>query len=787
MSAALAAAIPVVAFDDRVRGAQRPVAAQAPRPATSASVVEGIPSELLAVQMLELSAALRASDSDKAALFFTDGARLALPTEPARSRPKVRWIRQHGWRPGPGSGSRKSRPEIAIQWNRFLAHFARLEHLRIDVTQVDFDERTSAATANVALSVVGRDEAGRREWARGLATLKGSRSGPRGWLISEFRVHTLESLMTTVDLFSDVSALAGVVRPWASLGAEPAGNRHVARMLTDHGAAAGDVDGDRDIDLVVIAPDRIFLYLNRGDGSFTDGTESAGLRSTPLATAPLLSDLDNDGDLDIFMSAVGQQMVFENRLRPEGHLRFEDVSLEARVSVDTAGFSVVVGDVNNDGLPDVYVCGYNRSDSVIPNKWHSATNGTANLLFLNRGHLRFEEVARQVGVDDTRWSLDAELVDFDGDGDQDLYVANDFSQNALYLNLLKETGKLRFRDVASEIGASRPGFGMGVSFGDYDNDGDLDIHATYMSAPAADRMLHLLPVDAAPVPPGVLRTMLAGNALYENRGNGTFREVSERVGPFRAGWAWGGGFLDFDNDGWADLHSVNGMMSANERYDAISLFIHAMTRPESTTQDRSGWAGGQEVEGLSLAGHERDTLYLNLRRKRYLDISGISGLDSITDGRGAVYADFDDDGDLDVFITALAGPAQLFRNNVGQAAPSLRVVLQGTRSGRDAFGAVARLKSAVGIQTKVKAGGEGHISQHDPRLLFGLGDERGADWLEIAWPSGLKQRFRGLPTDGSIRIVEGATAFQVLGETSGAAPGPSRPRVARMNRARRCP
>src|SRR5207245_4354011 len=156
-----------------------------------------------------------------------------------------------------------------------------------------------------------------------------------------------------------------------------------------------------------------------------------------------------------------------------------------------------------------------------------------------QGGRRFREVAREAGVDDPRWSYDAELVDFDEDGALDIYVVNDFAENALYRNLLKETGQLRFRNVAREVGATRLGFGMGVSFGDYNNDGRLDIHATYLSSTATDRVLRLFP-PAEGLPPELLR-MVAGNGLYANLGNGTFREVTDSVGPFPAGWAWGGG------------------------------------------------------------------------------------------------------------------------------------------------------------------------------------------------------------------------------------------------------
>jgi thiol-disulfide isomerase/thioredoxin len=169
--------------------------------------------------------------------------------------------------------------------------------------------------------------------------------------------------------------------------------------------------------------------------------------------------------------------------------------------------------------------------------------------------------------------------------------------------------------------------------------------------------------------------------------------------------------------------------------------------------------------GFSFSGFERDLLALNRGDKRYLNISGISGADSVTDGRGAVYADLDNDGDTDIFLRAMHGPAHfLFKNQLGQDSGWLRVTLEGRASGRDAFGAVVRVKSSRGIQTKTKSGGSGFVSQGDPRLLFGLGDDDAAEWIEVTWPSRLSQRFPGAPAGSSLKLVEGATEPVTLTE-----------------------
>lgn len=147
-------------------------------------------------------------------------------------------------------------------------------------------------------------------------------------------------------------------------------------------------------------------------------------------------------------------------------------------------------------------------------------------------------------------------------------------------------------------------------------------------------------------------------------------------------------------------------------------------------------------QGFSFSGYERDGLFLNREGKKYFDISGASGIDSITDGRASVFADFDNDGDYDVFLTTIQGPSHLlFRNNVGQDNNWLRVILEGRESGRDAFGSVVRVKTSAGILTKIKAGGSGFLSQHDPRLLFGLGQDAAAQSIEVTWPNGKAEAF----------------------------------------------
>jgi len=190
---------------------------------------------------------------------------------------------------------------------------------------------------------------------------------------------------------------------------------------------------------------------------------------------------------------------------------------------------------------------------------------------------------------------------------------------------------------------------------------------------------------------------------------------------------------------------------------------------QSNAQKKTGALRGDQTrlifdQGFSFSGYERDSLYLNREGKKVYDISGISGIDSITDGRGSAFADFDNDGDYDVLLTTLQGPSNLlFRNNVGQDNHWIRISLEGGRDvGRDAYGAVVRLKTPAGTLTRIKSGGQGFISQNDPRLLFGLGTTEVAKSIEVTWPNGKVENFGDAAAGSNLLLREGAGKSQEL-------------------------
>lgn len=513
-------------------------------------------SESLANTLLDFSVALRDRNLVRMGKHLSDRIEVRLLAFPSPERGGHKWIRRGSAK---GLAARDpvllSRSQALDDWASFLDHFSTIEDARLKVTGADFSSKEAGiqGSGRIKFFVVGRDPAFKRLSVKGTGLLKALYLD-EAWSISSLTMDTIDAGLAETDLFSEVSLPAGVALTLPSFGGR-------AADFAYHGAAAGDINRDGLIDLFVTGAQRNFLYINNGDGTFEEMAEDAWLALTPRATAPLMLDYDNDGDLDLFLTAIGEQMLFENQSEPGRRLAFIDSSLESEVAVRAVGFSAVAGDANADGWPDIYVASYNRYGQIMPDSWHRALNGTANLLFINQKDGTFKEEAAAWGVQDTRWSYAAVFSDLDGDDRQDLYVANDFGENAFYINLGD-----RFEDRAESIGVLDPGNGMGVSLGDYNNDGLVDIHVTNMSSTAGQRILNrLFPESDSRA--GVLRKLASGNTLLQGRPDGSFSDVSREVGPFQAGWAWGGGFFDFDNDGWQDLYTPNGFISGKTMND----------------------------------------------------------------------------------------------------------------------------------------------------------------------------------------------------------------------------
>ncbi|HJP00345.1 MAG TPA: VCBS repeat-containing protein [Planctomycetota bacterium] len=390
--------------------------------------------------------------------------------------------------------------------------------------------------------------------------------------LRRLRVLTLDEVTgPAAPMFADcaLSALGSqpAFREQLAHGVEYWGGRMDAALelssLGHQGVAVGDVDGDGLEDVYLPQPGGLpnLLFLRRADGSAVERARAGGVDYLDLSTSALLIDLDGDADRDLAL-AMGDRILL---LANDGRGVFEPRA------VHDAPFamSLAAADPDGDGDLDLYVCCYVSpyADETAPVPYHDANNGQANLLLENGGEFRFHDATAERGLDEnnTRFSFAAAWEDFDDDGDQDLYVANDFGRNNLYRN---DGG--RFTDVAAAAGVEDLSAGMGVSWGDFDRDGLVDLYVSNMYSSAGRRVTYQRQfrpqADEALL--GDFQRHARGNSLFRNRGDGTFEDVTLSVGAEMGRWAWGALFVDLDNDGWQDLFVPNGFVT-NRRTDDL--------------------------------------------------------------------------------------------------------------------------------------------------------------------------------------------------------------------------
>ena len=330
----------------------------------------------------------------------------------------------------------------------------------------------------------------------------------------------------------------------------------------------GDYDSDGWPDLYVSRAAKNLLYRNHGDGTFVETAVAAGVADPGNSQSAILADFDNDGDQDLFVVNAFYSLV-NGPESARGHVLYRNDGGGTFTAVGVPwgpigpASGATAADFDGDGLLDIYVT-YYQDESLHPYHSHvNARDGFGNHLFRNLGGLRFQDVSERAGVVDHGWSYASSWADYDEDGRVDLFVANDFGDDALYHN----NGDGTFTQTAQHAGVADPANGMSADWGDYDNDGHLDLYVANMYSKTGNQFLAL----DADLPEDVHRKLafgVQGNTLYHNRGDGTFEETGRRLGANVAGWAWGSNFLDFDNDGWLDLHVANGFWSGPTDADA---------------------------------------------------------------------------------------------------------------------------------------------------------------------------------------------------------------------------
>jgi hypothetical protein len=488
------------------------------------------------------------------------------------------------------------------------------------------------------------------------------------------------------------------------------------------GCAFLDYDGDGWLDILLVngtawpggskrdrrGPSTLGLYRNNRNGTFTDVTRRAGLAVEMYGMGVAVADYNNDGFPDILITAVGQNRLFQNT----GRGAFVDVTHKVGLGGRT-GFSTSAlwFDYDRDGFVDLFVCNYvqwspehdvfcsvdGRNKSYCtPEAYHGATCW----LFRNRGNGTFEDVTAKSGIfDTTSKSLGVAMLDYDRDGWPDLFVANDTQPNKLYRNRRDGT----FEDVAvragvafSEDGKARAG--MGVDAADFDNAGAAGIAVTNFD----DEMI----------------------ALFRPQRGGTYEDRAIQAGvgqPSRMRLGFGCAFLDADLDGHPDLAVVNGHI-------------------DETVRNIAG------NHGYAQAPH----LFLNDGKGGFRDVAGQlgGGFAAPKVGRGLAV------GDLDLLLTTNQGPAYLYRNDLTSGNRSLRFRLQGTKSNRDGIGAMVRVSTPDGTQSRMVKTGSSYLSQSELTVTFGLARRNRADRVVIEWPSGQVQDFRNVNA-GEYQCTEG--------------------------------
>ena len=448
------------------------------------------------------------------------------------------------------------------------------------------------------------------------------------------------------------------------------------------------------------------LYRQNRDGSFTDVTQAAGLGNAGNGNYGMgvaIGDYDNDGYPDIYVTNYGKNILYHNN----GDGTFTDVTEKAGVS--GGGWSVSAGflDYDNDGHLDLFVTRYMEWDAdhnkICGGDWHTYCPpaefpATTNVLYRNRGDGTFEDVSGRSGIAAKKGrALGVAFADYDGDGFTDIFVSNDGMQQYLYHN----NGDGTFKECALESGlaltADGKGLsGMGVVFQDYDNDGRPDVLVTVLP-----RELY---------------------SLYHNDGDGSFsyKSLEAGLGALTSGSSgWGVGFEDFDNDGWKDLFVAQSHVLDNvEKIDA------------------------------SLSYKELPLLALNHQGRFERADSGVT---TPLAARGAAFGDINNDGWIDVVVTALGGPPVLLLNRGGGGEGNhwLCITLRGTRSNRDGYGA----RVSVNGQTRFASSAGSYICANDKRLHFGLGSAAKAS-VEVLWPSGAKQVLNDVRANQFLEVRE---------------------------------
>ncbi len=539
----------------------------------------------------------------------------------------------------------------------------------------------------------------------------------------------------------------------------------------NNGVAAGDFDNDGFDDLYICQPAGLpnRLYRNRGDGTFEDVTEKAGVGVLDGTACALFADFLNRGRQDLLVVCGTGPLLFTNL--GDGTFSLKRDAFRFAQAPQGSFTHAAVSDYDRDGRLDIYFCTYmyylGLDQYHYPIPYYDARNGPPNCLFHNQGDGTFVETTERSGLnaDNDRYSFACAWGDSNANGHPDLFVANDFGSSQLYRN----NGDGTFQVASKEAHVESVGAGMSCCWADYDNDGHQDIYVPSMWEAAGQRVSQQKQFhEQAPERIRELYQRHArGNALYRNQGTGTFENVGRKAGVEMGRWSWCSDFWDFDHDGYADLYVANGYISGPSQNDLAGFFWRQVVAKSSEDATPSlayerGWNAINELirSDSTWHGYARNVMFLNNRDGTFTEASGAVGLDFIEDSRCFALADIDHDGRLEVILKNRNAPqVRILHNAMTSIGGAVSFRLRGIKSNRDAIGASIKVDAGATSQTKYLQAGSGFLAQRTKELFFGVGKTESNIRATVRWPSGLSQVFDQLPVAHRIEIEEGSSSF----------------------------
>ncbi len=562
---------------------------------------------------------------------------------------------------------------------------------------------------------------------------------------------------------------------------------NVMPWLTSVGAAvaAADYDNSGYASLYVTSSgphQKNHLFHNRGDGTFEDVTDQAGVgcgNEEGACMHAVWGDIDNSGYLSLYVVKWGApNQLFHN----DGNGHFTDISKKAGVDYWGYGNAATFVDYDRDGHLDLLLGNYfpetvkdPKTGKVVRNDlWNPvstkimqetfthARNGGHNVLYRNRGDGTFEDVTAQVGLAGGGWTLAVGAGDLNNDGWPDLYIANDFGPDEYYLNTGATESPPRFRLVRDPSG--HPGIGadwwkgMNVDMADVNNDGYLDIYVTniFSAKYKTDE----------------------GNMLWLNCGDANmpggrnFHNVATAAGVMDGGWGWGGKFADFNNDGMLDIFTVNGFVTGSPDRNYWYQIQEMVTQTKNQTVDAADWP---VMGDRDLSGYEYSRLFIQMPSKqsggvtagavpKFVDCARQAGITDLYNGRGIAIADFNHSGLVSMYVANQGGPCCYYVNKtklpagvsflriklVGKPELAMKVAGRTLASTRDAVGGRVVLHTKNGRQMREVQGGMGFASQSEYALHFGVPDPDAVEKIVVLWPSSRTQEVSGAEARGLI-------------------------------------